>query len=122
MAILKAKAENLSLSSDFLLLSDPSSEIPTIAGLSKGEGKKWITASSIAWTPLFLKAEPQITGTISLLRVLILKPFIISLLSSSPSSKYLFKRSSDASAATSIIASLYFSHVALNSSGISSST
>ena len=121
MAILKARAENWSLSSDFLLLSDPSSEIPTIAGLSKGEGRKWITASNIACTPLFLKAEPQITGTISLLRVLILKPFIISLLSSSPSSKYLFKRSSDASAATSIIASLYFSHVAFNSSGISSS-
>jgi hypothetical protein len=48
-----------------------------MAGLSKGEGKNSITASNIAWIPLFLKADPQITGTISPLIVRVLRPVMI---------------------------------------------
>ena len=77
LAILNARAAKLSLSSAFLVLSDPSSRIPLMAGLSVGEGKKSTMASNIAWTPLFLKADPQITGTISPLIVRVLRPVMI---------------------------------------------
>lgn len=36
--------------------------IPLIAGTSVGDGRYSMTASSIACTPLFLNAEPQVTG------------------------------------------------------------
>ena len=52
--------------------------VPLTAGISAGEGKYSITASNIACTPLFLKAEPQNTGTISLFNVRLRKPFLIS--------------------------------------------
>ena len=121
MAILKARAENFSSSLDSLVLSDPSSSIPTIDGLSSGDGKKCTTESNMACTPLFLKADPHITGTISLVRVRILMPSMISSFERLPSSKYLLRSSSEASAAASSIASLYSSQVVRSSSGISSS-
>ena len=37
--------------------------MPLIDGTSSGDGRKSTTASSSGWTPLFLKADPQITGT-----------------------------------------------------------
>ena len=77
LAILNANAEKFSLSSALLVLLDPSSRIPVMAGLSMGEGKKSIMASNIAWIPLFLKADPQITGTISPLNVRVLRPVMI---------------------------------------------
>ena len=38
-------------------------DTPWIAGMSIGDGRKSTTASSSGCTPLFLKAEPQMTGT-----------------------------------------------------------
>ena len=80
-----------------------------------------MTASSIAWTPLFLKAEPHTTGTISPLRVLVLIPAIISSCDKSPFSRYFSNRSSLASAAASINFSLKSWQISIISSGISSS-
>ena len=37
--------------------------MPAIDGTSTGDGRKSTTASSSGCTPLFLKAEPQMTGT-----------------------------------------------------------
>ena len=96
-----------------------SSSTPLIAGTSEGEGINSITESSMACTPLFLKAEPHSMGTISLLIVLILKPFLISSSDKSPDSKYLFIKSSFASAADSSILSRHFWHSTFNSSLIS---
>ena len=45
------------------------SSTPLIDGTSIGEGMYSTTASSMACTPLFLNAEPHITGTISLASV-----------------------------------------------------
>ena len=36
---------------------------PSVGGTSSGDGRKSTTASSSGCTPLFLNAEPQITGT-----------------------------------------------------------
>ena len=78
-----------------------------------------MTASNMAWTPLFLNADPQSIGTISLEIVLILRPCLISSSDNSPVSKYLFINSSFASAAVSTILSCHFWHTSLRSSGIS---
>ena len=62
--ILKASAANGSASP--VLRSTTSSELgltPWIGGTSSGDGRKSTTASSSGCTPLFLNAEPQITGT-----------------------------------------------------------
>ena len=40
-----------------------SGSMPLIAGTSSGDGRKSTTASSSGCTPLFLNAEPQMTGT-----------------------------------------------------------
>jgi hypothetical protein len=37
--------------------------MPTIAGTSSGDGRKSTTESRSGCTPLFLNAEPQMTGT-----------------------------------------------------------
>ncbi len=66
--ILKARAENGSSSAARRWTTTgssprPSGSIPSTAGTSSGDGRKSTTASSRSWTPLFLKAVPQITGT-----------------------------------------------------------
>ena len=73
-------------------------------------------------TPLFLKAEPQIHTTISLAKVLILKPEFISSSDKSPSFKYFSINSSEASATLSSISSLYFSAFSKRPSGMSFSS
>ena len=40
-----------------------SGSMPVIDGTSSGDGRKSTTASSSGCTPLFLNAEPQMTGT-----------------------------------------------------------
>ena len=40
-----------------------SGSVPDTGGMSRGDGRKSTTASSIGCTPLFLNAEPQMTGT-----------------------------------------------------------
>src|SRR2546427_8663772 len=69
--ILKASDENGALSSDLRVISTVSSSTstPFTSGTSTGDGSSWITPSSMACTPLFLKAEPQYIGTISVARV-----------------------------------------------------
>ena len=122
MAILKARAEKGSSSSDFLEASVPSWSItPVTALIWLGEGRKSITASSIVWTPLFLKADPQRQITISDSKVLCLNPSLISSSVKSPSSRYLFINSSLASAADSSIFSRHNMQASIISSGISSS-
>ncbi len=62
--ILKASMEKGSLSVGLRTISAPESgSTPLIASRSTGEGRKSTTASSKGCTPLFLKAEPQNTGT-----------------------------------------------------------
>ena len=87
--------------------------------MSVGAGMYSITASSIAWTPLFLKAEPHSIGTISLAIVRRRRPRLISSTVSSPPSRYLFISSSLASAALSIIFSRHSCASARCSAGIS---
>ena len=50
---------------------------PLTGGMSTGDGRYSITASSIACTPLFLNAEPHSIGTISLAIVRWRRPFLI---------------------------------------------
>ena len=61
---------------------------PLIAPISRGDGKKSLTASNSLCTPLFLNAEPQSVG----MNVLSIQPFLIAALSSfsviSSSDKY----------------------------------
>jgi hypothetical protein len=87
--------------------------------MSVGAGMYSITASSIACTPLFLNAEPQSIGTISLLIVRSRRPFLISSIVSSPESRYLFIRTSSASAADSTIFSRHSLASSTSSAGIS---
>ena len=61
---MNAKAENGSSSVHFLINSSSVSGLmPLTWPTSLGLGKKSTTASKINWTPLFLKAAPQIIGT-----------------------------------------------------------
>ncbi len=77
-----------------------------------------MTPSRTACTPLFLKAEPPMTGTISFASVRIRIPCLISASVSSPSSRYLSMSSSVASAAASIM----YSRISATSSTISAGT
>ena len=65
--ILNARAANGSLSSALRSSSASASllsgSVPVTGGMSSGDGRKSTTASSIGCTPLFLNAEPQMTGT-----------------------------------------------------------
>ena len=62
--ILNASAANGSCSSALRSsTSSPRMFVPSAGGMSSGLGMKSTTASSIGWTPLFLNAEPQSTGT-----------------------------------------------------------
>lgn len=65
--ILKASAENGALSSDLRLSATVSSStsVPVTSGTSIGDGSSCTTPSSMACTPLFLNAEPQYIGTMS---------------------------------------------------------
>ncbi len=66
--ILKASAEKGSASSALRVRGSPRSLCPLTGGTSTGEGMYSTMASSTACTPLFLKAEPQVTRQISFLR------------------------------------------------------
>ncbi len=106
VAILKARAENGWSSSETRVSTvSPSSSTPSMARTSVGAGRYSTTASSMACTPLFLNAEPHSAGTISLARVRMRSPCLISSSVSSPPSRYLSMSSSLASAAASIICS-----------------
>ena len=120
VAILNASAENGSLSSAWRSASFSSSSMPLIAGTSTGEGRKSTTASRTACTPLFLNALPQVASTISLLRVRVRRPCLISASVSSPSSRYLSISSSEASAAASTSSVRYSSAISCMSAGMSS--
>ena len=63
--ILKARAENGSLSSAWRSSSSIALDVHAPGGrdVDRGLGRKSTTASSMGWTPLFLKAEPHSTGT-----------------------------------------------------------
>ncbi len=84
-----------------------------------GAGMSSTTLSSIACTPLFLKAEPHIIGTISEAMVRVRSPNKMSDSDNSPSSRYLFIKSSLASAAASTILERHLSQSAFKSAGIS---
>ncbi|MNM92465.1 hypothetical protein D3C81_1048020 [compost metagenome] len=64
--ILKASAEKCSSSAGWRSTSLSCSSWPMMGGTSSGDGRYSMTASSIACTPLFLKALPHSMGTISL--------------------------------------------------------
>jgi len=78
-----------------------------------------MTPSSTACTPLFLNAEPQNTGTISLASVRWRIPCLISASVSAPPSRYFSINSSLASAAASISCSRSVSLSPCNSAGMS---
>ncbi len=64
LMILNARAEKGAASSGVpLQLLDPLDVQPAVGGTSSGLGRKSTTASSMGWTPLFLKADPHSTGT-----------------------------------------------------------
>ncbi len=71
--------------------------------------------------PIFLIAEPQNTNTAEPAAAAFLMPSIISASVNSSPSRYFIKRSSSASAAASLRASLYVSTSSIMSAGISSS-
>src|SRR6056297_3091333 len=104
VAILKASAANgaLSSASRVARVRSLSSNSPSIARTSVGDGRYSITASSTACTPLFLNALPPSTGTNSLANVRIRIPRLISASVSSVPSRYLSIYSSVASAALSM--------------------
>jgi hypothetical protein len=59
---LKARAENFSVSSALRVTGFSSSSKPGTGGMSTGDGRNSITASSMRCTPLFLNAVPQSIG------------------------------------------------------------
>ena len=61
-ATLKARAENGASSAVCRVTSSPPGLMPVTAGTSTGDGRKSTMASMSGCTPLFLKAEPHITG------------------------------------------------------------
>ncbi len=108
--ILKASAAKGSSSLTARADSEPSlGLIPSIGGLSSGEGRKSTTASSIGWTPLFFSAEPQSTGTCRVATVPARRPRTISSWVSSSPSRYFTISSSSLSATASSITLRYFS-------------
>ena len=78
-----------------------------------------MTASSIAWTPLFLNAVPHSAGMISHFSVRSRIPKMISSSESSPSLRYLSISSSDASAAASTMNARAVVHSSSRFAGIS---
>src|SRR5437899_1090341 len=117
--ILKARPANGSSSEARRSPILPFSSSPLTGGISVGAGMKSITASSIACTPLFLNAEPQSIGTISLAIVRVRSPSLISSTESSPPSRYLFISVSLASAAFSTIFSRHSLAESRSPAGIS---
>ena len=122
VAILNARDANGSSSEEWRSagVSLPSSRIPLIAGTSVGDGRYSTTASSIAWTPLFLNAEPQVTRIISFASTRWRNADLISASVSSSPPRYFSISSSEASAAAS---TRFWCHSAANScmfAGISS--
>ncbi len=87
--ILNASAENLASSEARRVSSLPYSSMPLTAGTSFGDGMYSMTASSIAWTPLFLNAEPHSMMQISTRIERSRRPALISSTDSSPVSRYL---------------------------------
>ena len=116
------KAENGSSSEECLSTLEPSSNSPSIAFTSTGEGINSTTESNSNWTPLFLNAVPQVTGTILFSQTAFLKPaFNSSTVKDSGSSKYFSINVSSVSAIASTRASLYSLALSSKSAGISSS-
>ncbi|MCY1440882.1 hypothetical protein D9M71_571730 [compost metagenome] len=123
VAILKARAENGSLSSAWRSssFSGWSGWVPRMDGISVGAGSSSTTESSTSGTPLFLKEEPHTAGTTSQDRVRMRRPVLISSSERSPSSRYLVISSSLASAATSSITLRQCRAWSSSSAGMSSS-
>ena len=117
--ILNANAENAASSVAGRESSLSDSSTPLTGGRSAGEGNNWITASSIACTPLFLNAVPQNTGMIVPATVPLRIPAMISASDSAPSSRYLFIKSSEVSAAASTRNECAFSQASLSDAGMS---
>ena len=117
--ILKASAANGSVSTGFRVSGSPCSLWPLTAGTSAGEGMYSTMASSSACTPLFLKAEPQVTRHTSFFRARLRRPRLISASSSSPVSRYLLSNCSSPSAAASIILARHTRHSSSMPSGMS---
>ena len=117
--ILNASAENFS-SSDALRSADsPLSSSPLTGGMSTGDGRKSITASSMRCTPLFLKAVPHSIGWISQAMVRSRSALTISARVSSSPPRYFSISASLASAADSTIFSRHSLQVATSSAGMS---
>mmetsp|Transcript_999 Transcript_999/g.1807 ORF Transcript_999/g.1807 Transcript_999/m.1807 type:complete len:234 (-) Transcript_999:545-1246(-) len=121
---LKARALKGSSSEGFLDISMVSSltSVPFMSGRSVGAGRYEMTASSKGWTPLFLKAVPQRTGTKSPPMVPFLMSFFRSSTDGSSPSKNFSIASSSSSTHDSIRAVLYSSAWSLRSSGMSLSS
>src|SRR5690606_38373266 len=96
-----------------------STSVPFTSGTSTGDGSSWITPSSMACTPLFLNAEPQNIGTISVARVRTRSASMISASASSSPPRYFSISSSLASAAVSIMKVRASSAVSTRSAGMS---
>ena len=96
--------------------------IPLIAGISIGDGRKSTTASRSGCTPLFLKAEPQSTGTnmLSIVPRRIMRRSVSA--SGSLPSRYCSIASSSASTAASIIISRYSAALSARSAGMSTTS
>ncbi len=116
---LNASAESFSSSAALRVVAASFSSVPPTGGMSTGEGRKSITASSMRCTPLFLKAVPHSMGWISVASVRARMPCLISSSDRSPSSRYLFISSSLASAAASTIFSRHSLACACSSAGMS---
>ncbi len=118
--ILKASAEKGS-SSDGLRSRTSSLPglVPWVGGRSTGDGRKSTTASSIGWTPLFLKALPFRIGTQWFSRVPTrsARRMSAALISSSPSTFSIKMSSKRVSTSSSLW--WYSSARSLNSSGMS---
>ncbi len=93
--------------------------MPFTGGTSAGDGMYSMTASSIAWTPLFLNAEPHSMMQISTRIERSRRPALISSTVSSPVSRYLCISVSLASAAASTSFSRHSLHSSSMSAGIS---
>ncbi|VCQ35218.1 Uncharacterised protein [Burkholderia pseudomallei] len=117
--ILNASDENFSSSEAWRSAASPLSSSPLTGGMSTGDGRKSITASSMRCTPLFLNAVPHSIGWISHAIVRSRSALTMSASGRSPSSRYLFIRSSLASAAASTIFSRHSWQVSASSAGMS---
>ena len=94
---------------------------PIMGGTSSGDGRRSTTASSSGCTPLFLKAEPQVTGTIFMASVPARMAARISASEMASPFRYFSISDSSASAAPSSSFSRASAAAAAMSAGISSS-